>query len=200
MERGFLYSAVIAAMLIAGCSNGPTVGGGAQSVHRLSSPANGATNQDITITLSWQNVPYSVGFYGLQVSTASDFSTFVLNQALSPENSYPLVGLNWLTTYYWRVNATDTGTTGWSDIWSFTTSLKLVAPANGATNQDTAIVLSWLNAGTAMSYNVQVSTGPAFSTFVLNQPNLSSGSWVISGLIVATTYYWRVITSAIKYS
>ncbi|MBN1561762.1 DUF1080 domain-containing protein, partial [candidate division KSB1 bacterium] len=93
----------------------------------LSSPANGATNVHTSLSVIW-NAASGATSYGLQVSTNSEFTSFVVDQSAITSTSYPVSGLNNSTTYYWRVNATnDGGTSAWSSVWHFMTS--------GATNE-----------------------------------------------------------------
>jgi hypothetical protein len=87
----------------------------------LSSPANGATGVAVSPTLNW-NASTGATSYGLQLSTSQGFSTTVVNQTGIAATSYAVSGLTNNTTYYWRVNATNTaGTSGWSSSRSFTT-------------------------------------------------------------------------------
>lgn len=71
----------------------------------------------------------------------------------------------------------------------------LAFPADGATNQDTSLTLVWNSSLTASSYTLQVSTDPAFGTTVVNQSNLVTLSYPVSGLSKNTLYYWRVSAS-----
>lgn len=80
----------------------------------LSSPADGAINQSIAPTLSWQ-APSNWGRgcpddkkYRIQIDNNSDFSSPFINVLLSStETSYPVSSglLSYGTTYYWRVRA-----------------------------------------------------------------------------------------------
>ncbi|MCI0330101.1 MAG: HYR domain-containing protein [candidate division Zixibacteria bacterium] len=96
------------------------------------SPADGATNVAVPVTLSWN--PSSGGAFHpvqasdattfcVQVSTSPAFATFVYNQCGLTSTSVVISGLAPGTTYYWRVNATNAGgTSNWSPVWSFTTA------------------------------------------------------------------------------
>lgn len=85
------------------------------------SPADGATGQSTSPTLSW-NASSGATSYALQVSTNSSFSSYVFNQSGLTSTSRQLSGLINSTTYYWRVSATNSyGTSNFSNIWSFTT-------------------------------------------------------------------------------
>lgn len=76
----------------------------------LSSPANGATNQPTTLTLSW-NVATGATSYRLQVSTNQNFTTTVLDDSTITGTSRQVGPLAYNATYYWRVNAKNAGGT-----------------------------------------------------------------------------------------
>jgi hypothetical protein len=164
----------------------------------LVSPADGATGVAVNPTLSW-NASAGATSYGLQVSAVPDFSTTVINQTTITGTSYQATGLAYSTTYYWRVNAKNTGgTSPWSSVWILTTAPvppappALISPANGATGVATNPTLSWNASTGATSYGLQVSTSSSFTTTVVNQTGITSTSYPVSGLANSTTYYWRV--------
>lgn len=109
----------------------------------LLTPLNGATNISIPATLSW-NPSSDAASYALQVSTSSNFTSFLYNQSGLIGTSQQLTGLNNQTTYYWRVSATNSyGTSGWSSVWNFTTAsggttqgLVAYYPFNGNANDE----------------------------------------------------------------
>ncbi|MEO8384927.1 MAG: dockerin type I domain-containing protein [Betaproteobacteria bacterium] len=94
----------------------------AQSV--LSAPANGSTGVSVTPTFGWA-LDCIADTYRIQISTASDFSAIVLDQAAIAANGYPVLPgtLSAGNTYYWRVaGANNLGSGAWSTAASFTTS------------------------------------------------------------------------------
>lgn len=56
----------------------------------------------------------------------------------------------------------------------------------------TTPTLQWSVVPNADSYGVQVSAAVDFASTIVNQTNIGSNSYSISGLSVGTTYYWRV--------
>jgi len=171
---------------------------GTISAPTLASPAAGATNVSINPTLSWGSVSGAVS-YALQVSTNSGFSSFIVNQSGISGTSYS-INLSYSTTYYWRVNATNSsGTSSWSSR-SFTTMAEplqipdppvLSSPANGASGINITSMVSWNTSPLAATYALQISTNSSFSNLVVNQSSISSTSYSVS-LSYSTTYYWRV--------
>ncbi|MBI2430104.1 MAG: hypothetical protein HYV29_15155 [Ignavibacteriales bacterium] len=88
----------------------------------LASPANNATGVEINPTLAW-NASVDAASYRIQVSTNPAFSNFVKDQANITSTSFAMNNLSYSTTYYWRVNASNaSGTSDWSQVWSFTTA------------------------------------------------------------------------------
>ena len=101
---------------------------GAPAAPTLALPANGATGQATSLTVSWGAVSGAAS-YALQVATASTFATTVLSQGGVTATSFALGGLSLNLTYYWRANATNAGgTSSWSGVWSFSTGVNLAIP------------------------------------------------------------------------
>jgi len=67
----------------------------------------------------------------------------------------------------------------------------LTAPTNGATNQLTAVNLTWNAITGATSYIVQRATNAAFSTNLVTN-TVTTNSYNATGLLATTKYYWRV--------
>lgn len=164
----------------------------------LSSPANNATSVSSSPTLTW-NTSTGASSYRVQVSTDSGFGTTVVNQAGVSATILPVSGLANNTRYFWRVNATNVGGTSvYSTIWSFTTIVappappSLMLPGDNASAILLAPTLSWNLSAGATSYRLQVSKDLLFGTTVLDQSNIVDSFKALSGLELATIYYWRV--------
>jgi hypothetical protein len=168
----------------------------------LTSPADQATGIAVAPTVTW-NLVTGATSYTLQISTVSDFSTAIVNQAGINSISYGVNGLANNTVYYWRVNAVNTQGIGeWSTARSFTTIITspaaptLVDPANTATDVPINQILTWNAVSGSGSYNVQVSTSSAFTSTIVNATTLGT-SYNLSSLGYNTVYYWRVQASNI---
>ncbi|MGP8328753.1 MAG: right-handed parallel beta-helix repeat-containing protein [Methanosarcinaceae archaeon] len=86
----------------------------------LSAPANGDSDLEINPSLYWQ--ASNVNTYRLNISKNFSFSEIVFDKSDIVDTLYTVSELSPNTTYYWRVNASDSiGTGAWSDIWNFTT-------------------------------------------------------------------------------
>ncbi|HLA55444.1 MAG TPA: zinc-dependent metalloprotease family protein [Flavobacterium sp.] len=68
----------------------------------------------------------------------------------------------------------------------------LVAPTNSAVTQDTSLSLTWAADANASSYDVQLATDDTF-TNIIRSATVSTTSFYVTGLLEATSYYWRVL-------
>jgi hypothetical protein len=178
----------------------------------LASPANGATGQPISLTLSWNAVAFADS-YRVQVSTDSLFRT------VSTELSVPHIAVSIQSTaigplpndstHFWRVRARDnTATFGnWSNVWRFRTVATrpgvpvLVYPANAAANVSLIDSLKWNADPIAQLYRVQVSTSASFTSATMAIDTTVPVVWGNSiqgirlrGLLNKTKYYWRAMS------
>lgn len=180
------------------------------SAPTLISPTNNSTGISTSPTLSW-SASSGATSYRLQVSLNSSFSSFVLDQSNISATSFTLNGLTNNTTYYWRVNASNSaGTSQWSSVWSFTT---ISQPCPGTRYSGT---LSGTGAAqfqpSSSGYNTTVSgthqgclRGPNNADFDLYLQRWNGSRWVtvasstgqtsnenISYNGTAGTYRWRI--------
>jgi hypothetical protein len=102
-------------------------------------------------------------------------------------------------TYFWRVNASNSaGTSAWSSIWNFTTSISppitpvLISPPNGS-QVTTTPLLDWNDVVSATSYRLQVSEVSNFMTTVIDKVSLTTSQYQVpSGVLSANVqYFWR---------
>lgn len=164
----------------------------------LASPANNATDQPVSLTLSWNASPRATS-YRLQVSANSSFSVLSYDDSTLTGTSAAVNGLANLTTYYWRVSAKNVGgVSPYSDVRQFTTIIAvpaepaLLSPADSAINQPTVLTLSWTAATRAATYHLQVGADAGFSTLIMEDSTITSTSRQVGTLSNAATYYWRV--------
>lgn len=162
----------------------------------LLTPSNGALNQYIAGTLTWQSSANAAS-YDVYLGTTNPPTTIV--SANQVGTSYDYSGLSNSTTYYWKIVAKNAyGTTdATSSPWSFNTiiappaAFSLLSPSNGAINQSVSGSLSWEVSSNATGYDVYLD--------VNNPPNIkvsseqSDTSYDYSGLLNNTTYYWKVV-------
>ena len=159
------------------------------------SPSDGATNQAITVDISW-SAASGASNYDVYFGTDStpDSSELKGNQA---GLSYEPGSLSNATTYYWRIDSNNVAGTTAGNVWSFTTIAEPPAQVTGASPADAAISqaitvdISWSAASGASNYDVYFGTDstPDSSELKGNQAGLSYEPGSLSN---ATTYYWRI--------
>lgn len=90
----------------------------------LISPEDNATDISTDPVFEWEE---ATGYtdYQIQIHTASDFSNPVIDETVS-STSFEATNLDYLQTYYWRVQVVDESEDVWSDIRSFETKAEPV--------------------------------------------------------------------------
>jgi hypothetical protein len=163
----------------------------------LAAPSNGAIDQALSLTLSWNSVSTATS-YAVEVSATSAFSPTISKQTGITGKSLAVTGLANSMNYYWRVNASGPyGTSNWSSVYSFATPLTapaapaLTSPSNSATGISNHPVFAWQTVNTS-TYTLQVSSISAFSTTIVSQSGLGASDSIEATLAFNTTWYWRV--------
>lgn len=163
----------------------------------LVSPENGAESIASGPNLNWEPSD-NADSYRIQVAETQGFSDTVLDESNLTETEIRANELRNSTTYYWRVNATnESGSSDWSDVWSFTTltdppsTPNLITPDNGATDVSTNPMLEWEEVEIAESYDFQIALDENFGQMIVNQSNVTSTHYQ-GNFDEYTTHYWRV--------
>jgi hypothetical protein len=161
----------------------------------LSAPVNGVLGVALSLSLNWSAVSRAAS-YRVQVSTAGDFSSTVVDDSSLTVLSQAITGLTNNMTYAWRVRATNAAGAGaWSSVWDFSTvigSPELSLPLNNAIGQPVLPSISWSSTNGAVSYGIQVSTASGFATTILSQSGITGTQSVIGPLPCNALCFWRV--------
>ena len=169
------------------------------------SPADGATDVEIDITLSWQcSDPDGDSLtYDIYFGTSSNPPKVSSNQSAT---TYHLGNLQYSTTYYWKIVAWDEhGAKNESKLWVFVTRTEPSvnhppnqpynpSPKNNETDVSVHVILSWQCSdpdGDSLTYDVYFGTGENQLKKVSS--NQSSTTYKPSTLNHSTTYYWKII-------
>jgi len=167
----------------------------------LSSPADGATGQPVSLLLSWSPAARAAT-YGLQLSASSTFASAIVDDSTLTTTSRLVGPLSNNTLYYWRVCAKNAGgVSAWSSLRSFTTVViipvapTLITPLDNDVNASVSPTLNWNAVTGATSYRLQLSTASDFAATVSDQSGLTSTSRTVTSLANGTKYYWRVNAS-----
>ena len=165
----------------------------------LGTPANGANSQStIGLRFKWAAIQ-GASTYTVQISTDTSFSAgSIFYEAIKKTNTDSVVNFNPSTTYYWRVDADQSGCpVPWTSPYSFITGY--TPPQNPKSKIDscdpTKIALSWDNVSGTASYRLQVSVKPDFTTLLTDSQNLSTNYIVYIIQKPNQRYYWRVKAS-----
>ncbi len=174
----------------------------------LVSPANGVFQVPAHPTsFQWQGLGTS---YRLQVATDPNFLSVAFDRANIPQPYYSS-GLLDSVLYYWRVNASDTnGTSNWSSVWSFTTTIShptltpppppvLISPSNGETGvwpiccKNLLPNFVWRRSPGAKTYEVRISNDPNFILYAHEMRVVNNDPDTLSqiGILWGGTFYWK---------
>lgn len=173
-------------------------------------PSNGATEVDISLTLSWTGgdpdgdpVLYDV-YFGTSSPPpliAGDYEN----------NSYELPTLMYETTYYWQIVAKDYEYSTPGTVWSFSTKAQEPTndppyepnnptPENNATGIALDVTLSWTGGdpnGDSVSYDVYFG---ATSPPPLIESDWADTSYELPTLAYDTMYYWQIVAKDYEFS
>ena len=182
----------------------------------LNSPSLGSVNQVRNPLLQW-TAAARTDKYHVELSRDSLFTEVVFVDTMVTGTSSQITGLDYLTTYFWRVRGINFGGIGdWSIINHFTTIIQaptlpvLASPANNISGLVTPIMLSWYKSFRADTYRIQVATDAEFTNLLNETSNIADSAFSLRGVQPLATYYWRVeanniggtsgFTSAYKFS
>jgi hypothetical protein len=164
----------------------------------LTAPANKASHQPLTVTLSWEaagSFPNAPTGYDLYFGSTSNPPVYASNIA---GTQWTVAGLTMQTTYFWKVVARNAcGATG-TPLWAFTTIPCTIAPRpftnlsppHGAVNQPLTVDLAWQASTQAASYEVYFGVSPSSLSL---RAAVSGTRYAAEGLCPATTYYWQIV-------
>ena len=158
-------------------------------------PINGSA-VSTNVALMWESSPLAL-WYSLQVSTTPSFVTYVINQTDLTSPFFQVNELHIGSTYYWRVNQTDTtGTSNWSETWSFIVTgvpnpVVLLAPDSGAVLEADSARLVWRSGSPDVDrYWLEGATDSLFSA-PLGDSLLIDTSYTVNPLH-SGRFWWRV--------
>lgn len=159
-----------------------------------------ATNVNCsTFDANWSAVSGGLSYF-LDVSTATNFSTFVTtynNLNVGNVTTYNLTGLTANTTYYYRVRVQDGCGTSTNSNTITVNSSSTDAPIALSPSSVfcTAFTAAWMPVQGGLQYFIDVSTDATFGSFLAGYNNLNVGNvttYSVSGLTIQTIYYYRV--------
>jgi len=164
----------------------------------LVSPPNGSTGRPLNETVQWNAVPGAF-FYKVQVDTSRTFANPISTDSIAT-TSKAINGLRQNTWYYCRVLVGNPFGVSYyrnpADSFKTLTLLPvappIISPTPGQTGVSNTPTFSWGAGAGPLTYELQLSTSPAYSP-LLQDSTLSSTSVVFPApLLNCEKYYWRV--------
>jgi N-acetyl-beta-hexosaminidase len=168
-------------------------------------PADGATDQPTSLTLSWAASTVTCGgpvTYDLYIGLSSN-PPLVRTGLTNP--SQLVSDLEQGARYYWKVVAKANGQSMGGEMWTFWTGPCTVAPtaptnpspADGATDLPRSLTLSWaastVTCGGPVTYDLYIGLS---SDPPLVRTGLTNPSQFVSDLEQGALYYWKVVAKA----
>lgn len=156
---------------------------------------------ELSFSANWGAAAGSEGYY-LDVSTNTNFDggTFVTGFENKDVGAVTTLAVNTNlfagTTYYYRIRSYNSGGTS-SNSNKITVLTLPAAPVPSAASSVTGTTFSsnWNSSASATGYKLDVSTDPAFGSFIGVYNNLdvnNVSTYSVTGLTANTTYYYRV--------
>ncbi|MBE0643571.1 MAG: C10 family peptidase [Bacteroidetes bacterium] len=146
----------------------------------LAAPANQATEQCVTPSLSWNAVQGAIS-YRLQVSTSAAFSSTLYDNASLTSTSVSIPSLAPGVRHYWRVNVTSgAGTSPWSTAWSFYTREVTITPSSPTTFCEGGSVQLVGSTGTGVTYVWSRNSVPIASATQSTYTATQSGNYTLA--------------------
>lgn len=170
----------------------------------LNAPQKDAVNVRPGFEFLWEDVPAADDF-DIQVSVTPDFSTLIIDETVS-ENRYSTTqNLDFLTKYYWRVRGSNnSGTTAWSEVWSFTTIIEkpeavavVIFPGDNQNQVPLLADFSWEPSPRASEYTIEISRNRIFSILPVTGSVTEAQFRNTIPLEPAQVYFWRIRASNI---
>lgn len=162
------------------------------------SPADLAVNQKDTVKFIWENTAHS-NFNRLQIASDQNFTNFIINQNNIADTFKSVTGFNGLSTYYWRITASNlAGESVYSDVRSFTTGFpmppQLLLPGDKLTGISLTPTLVWKKSIAAERYRLQVAQGISIlPSITILDTVVTDTSFVLSTLKEGIIYTWSVM-------
>jgi hypothetical protein len=163
----------------------------------LVSPSNGASQQPLTVSLSWIASPGST-MYDIEMALDPNIATRIVVDSTTTTTSVTVGPLNRKTRYYWRVRARNSQVTSlFSPAWTFRTVVTAPKPpknlsiAAAVPPSNQLYTLLWAGGEDADQYRVQISEDPLFTgPFV--DTTCTDSSMAVPPIVPRRSYYARV--------
>ncbi len=164
----------------------------------LVAPVHNAAHLPPAVTLQWDSSSRAET-YQVQVARDAGFQHLAIDASNFNATSYDVHGLDFETTFFWRVRARNKGGFGpWSERWMFTTAIEppgylvLISPANGDVDLKTTVAFQWHPAPRAARYRLVVARDSTFGDVIVRDSTITDSTYVPPEFAHDRWYYWRV--------
>ena len=160
----------------------------------LVSPVDEATNQDLEITLEWDEM---TGAFEYIYEFCTDPNFTLPCMAISETNTANPQGVMFGATYYWRVKALHTtDTSDWSPTWSFEAinTVIQVSPANASYVDDIFPTLEWQPIAGVSGFQIMFDESESFNMdpMEFSTEGTESSYDILTALTYDKTYFWKL--------
>ncbi|MBD3241991.1 MAG: hypothetical protein GF331_15485 [Chitinivibrionales bacterium] len=156
-------------------------------------PADGAGVDTLEPALRWNQVA-GRRWYNVEVARDETFADLVVRRTGIADSTTTLSGIDYGTTYYWRVGVVDsTMITSWSPVRTFTTAcaqVTLASPTHNTTGCPIDQQLSWNTTAGATSYRLEIATNGRFTDII--KDTVTAQTTYQTASAYSTAYFWRV--------
>ena len=151
------------------------------------------------VFLIWHSVVDATK-YAVQISENEDMSRPIINLIDHPDTTYPFTGMNYGTTYFWRIMAMNaTTSSSWSTVWGFSTVVQapteapvLIKPDDKLNPSPTEMTFDWQDVARAENYEFELARDEDFTNIYHRDTNVFTSYAYISNIEFEKTFYWRV--------
>jgi len=163
----------------------------------LIQPENNSRLSSLDVFFGWAQIP-NISYYEFALSKYADFRTNIANPKTLTSPSMQIFGLDYSTTYYWRVRTLKGTEIGeWSQMYAFTTRSSiqgptLTFPGSNSYGFGSSLTFRWEGISGIQGYDLQVARDITFYDVVSNFVGISENYQKVSNLSPNSTYYWRV--------
>lgn len=171
------------------------------SAPNLLTPTNGANNISLTPLLDWDSIT-TAKTYQVQIDTDTLYNSPVYDQSdiIVTQSSVPSGLLTNNVLYFWRVRATNAGSTGaWSQNFRFRTIVALPVapllqtPTNNAVNIPLNPTFDWDSTSPADYYTLQAALDTSFTNLQVNITGITQSFLPLAAPLNPNfKYFWRV--------
>ncbi|MEI6090660.1 MAG: T9SS type A sorting domain-containing protein [bacterium] len=162
---------------------------------KLIYPENNSIDKQLSEQFNWHKSAEALTYF-IQVAKDSAFTDLFFEGSTGADTFKIIDNMLAETEYYWHVSSVNSeGTSDYSDIWTFSTSLKaveLIYPENQKVNVPIDAKFTWMEHVAGSEFQIQISKEVDFKTTVDDQIVKNILEFQTNKLEYYKNYFWRV--------